>query len=226
MGSEKKFPKSLQIFALKGKLELMTGCKCETMKIEAFDKNNKLICRLDNDEALLGSYPIDDGMRLHITDPARVVGEFEDVSKVEKFTLSEEEYSKREDSVRAFKQRMKLGRFADVDPEEKRRQEEELRRAEQEEADMLAKIRVGDRCAVRMPEQPERRGTVRYVGRVEFQAGDWVGVQYDEPVGKNDGSVKGTRYFECQPKYGGFVKVQYLEVGDFPEEGFDELEEL
>ena len=52
----------------------------------------------------------------------------------------------------------------------------------------------------------------------------WIGIQYDEPFGKNDGSVEGKRYFQCQPKYGGFVRVANVTVGDFPEEGFSDDE--
>ena len=67
-------------------------------------------------------------------------------------------------------------------------------------------------------------GEVKYVGEVHFKPGLWVGVQYDEPFGKNNGSVDGKRYFECQNKYGGFVRVANVTVGDFPEEGFSDDE--
>lgn len=39
-------------------------------------------------------------------------------------------------------------------------------------------------------------------------------------MGKNDGSVKGRRYFECGAGYGGFVRPALVAAGDFPP--FDE----
>lgn len=44
---------------------------------------------------------------------------------------------------------------------------------------------MGDRCQV---EPGEKRGIVKYVGRAEsLGPGYWVGIQYDEPLGKHDG---------------------------------------
>ena len=51
--------------SLQSKLELLTGSLSGNMKLEAYDRDNKLVCKLDNDGALLGSYPIDDGMIIH-----------------------------------------------------------------------------------------------------------------------------------------------------------------
>ena len=42
-------------------------------------------------------------------------------------------------------------------------------------------------------------------------------MQYDEPVGKNDGSVKEWRYFTCPDGYGIFVRPNLVTIGDFPE---------
>lgn len=49
-------------------------------------------------------------------------------------------------------------------------------------------------------------GTVRFVGSTQFAPGDWVGVVFDDAIGKNDGSVKGQRYFDCPPDHGMFVR--------------------
>eukprot|EP01119_Soliformovum_irregulare_P016108 TRINITY_DN462_c0_g2_i15.p1 TRINITY_DN462_c0_g2~~TRINITY_DN462_c0_g2_i15.p1 ORF type:complete len:1199 (+),score=563.72 TRINITY_DN462_c0_g2_i15:2380-5976(+) len=53
-------------------------------------------------------------------------------------------------------------------------------------------------------------GIVRFYGTATFQPGVWVGAELDNPGGKNDGSVKGQRYFTCEPNYGIFVKADQV----------------
>lgn len=72
-----------------------------------------------------------------------------------------------------------------------------------------------------------RRGAVRFVGETSFKPGYWVGVEYDEPVGKHNGTVDDVKYFEARPKHGAFIRPDKVVVGDFPEENFDdEFEEM
>jgi len=225
--SEKKFGKDLTLSELRGKLELITGASALSMKIAAFDKHGEKICDLDGDEgAMLGSFPLDNGVTIHAEDASRRKGEFEDTAAVEKFELSKEEYGKRENTVQSFLKRNKLGKYNE---EEMKRIEEEKARTEAEEKAKAAAFEVGARCEVRVPDNLARRGAVRYVGKVHFKPGYWIGVQYDEPLGKNDGSVDGRRYFECPQKYGGFVRLAHCVTGDFPEEDLglsDEEDEI
>ncbi|GIC85467.1 putative dynactin [Aspergillus udagawae] len=51
-----------------------------------------------------------------------------------------------------------------------------------------------------------RQATVRFIGTTHFAAGDWVGIELDEPTGKNDGAVQGERYFDCEPGFGMFIR--------------------
>jgi tubulin-folding cofactor B len=90
--------------------------------------------------------------------------------------------------------------------------------------DLCANIKVGDRCQV---EPGEKRGMVKYVGRAEsLGPGYWVGIQYDEPLGKHDGMVKGTRFFECPRLQGGMVRPDKVKVGDYPERDPFEEDEI
>lgn len=81
-----------------------------------------------------------------------------------------------------------------------------------------------------LPETDARRGTVSYIGLVpEIPGiGSWIGVTLDEPTGKNDGSVKGKRYFECGSNCGVFVRPERCEAGDFKalDLGDEDMEEL
>jgi tubulin-folding cofactor B len=90
-------------------------------------------------------------------------------------------------------------------------------------------IALGARVRI-LPDTDSRRGTVSYSGPVpEIPGiGFWVGVTLDEPTGKNDGTVKGTRYFECGKNCGVFLRAERCEVGDFPALDLDDddLEEL
>uniref|UniRef100_A0A8D0DRI1 Tubulin folding cofactor B n=1 Tax=Salvator merianae TaxID=96440 RepID=A0A8D0DRI1_SALMN len=220
----KRYARGLTIAEFRCKLELVVGSPASCMDLELYTPDDKFVMKLDSDEALLGSYPIDDGCRIHVIDRSgATLGEYEDVSRVEKFQLSDAEYDKRPDTARSFMKRSKLGQH---NKEEMLRKEAEQEQKLAEEKASAEAISVGARCEVRAPGQPAKRGTVLYVGLTDFKPGYWIGIKYDEPLGKHDGSVNGKRYFECQPKYGAFVKPQYVAVGDFPEEDYGMDDEM
>jgi tubulin-specific chaperone B len=141
--------------------------------------------------------------------------------------MDDETYARRQDTVLAFKQRNKMGRF---DPANSDAASSTSSKSQQPGmAPLPPDFKLGARCEVDLTStgKGKKRGTIRFIGETDFGAaapgavgagGKWIGVEYDEPAGKNDGSVSGKRYFSCRPNYGGFVRPDKVNVGDYPEE--------
>lgn len=80
---------------------------------------------------------------------------------------------------------------------------------------MTVNIPIGSRCEVESTEPGlHKRGTVRFVGQTDFGSagGVWVGIEYDEPIGKHNGGA----YFSCASSHGVFVRPERVKVGDYP----------
>lgn len=60
-------------------------------------------------------------------------------------------------------------------------------------------------------------GHVQFMGGTQFAPGQWAGIVLDEPIGKNDGSVAGVRYFQCEDGRGIFTRPSKLSKTPVPE---------
>ncbi|XP_037942691.1 tubulin-folding cofactor B-like [Teleopsis dalmanni] len=205
---ETKFAKSLNVAELKKKLEVITGGNANTMEIELYNGNN-LICKINDNATIIGSLPIVSGMRLHVIDSFVLI----EPEAVEKFELSEDQYEKKTDTVRNFLKQNRLGKYNEDELREKEKRQKEQEKLER---DRIESCKIGLRCQVQVKGNPTRIGTIRYNGSIEGKKGTFIGVEYDEPLGKNNGSINGKRYFQCKENYGGFVAPISVEVGDFP----------
>lgn len=68
---------------------------------------------------------------------------------------------------------------------------------------------VGDRVML----TDRRKGVVQFTGETKFAPGLWFGIELEKPLGKNDGSIDGVRYFSCPPNFGLFApasKIAYI----------------
>ncbi|XP_039533243.1 CAP-Gly domain-containing linker protein 1 isoform X2 [Pimephales promelas] len=65
---------------------------------------------------------------------------------------------------------------------------------------------VGERVWV----NGNKPGSVQFIGGTQFAPGQWAGIVLDEPIGKNDGSVSGVRYFQCMDLRGIFTRPSKL----------------
>ncbi|VDQ02733.1 unnamed protein product [Trichobilharzia regenti] len=68
-------------------------------------------------------------------------------------------------------------------------------------------LQLGDRVLV----AGQRRGILRFIGETQFAPGVWYGVELEQPVGKNNGSINGVRYFDCAVGHGIFAPVNRIQ---------------
>lgn len=234
--SERKISYLWTVQHLKHRLEMITGIAPQFQTIHVYKSPNSneydIIAdsnhysTTDDSNKLVSSLALLPYCRLHIIDenPLSELGEFlpENHENIDEFKLSEEEYQNKSNTVLAWKVKNQLGRF---DPQF---QSEKSSRVKLDEQAVKA-MEVGNRCRI-INIEGERRGTIRFLGKItELDDGDsdWVGIEFDEPVGKNDGLIGQIRPFTCKPKHGSFVRPQKVEVGDYPElDPFESDEEL
>ena len=149
-------------------------------------------------------------------------GWLEDTSKVEKYRMSDADYDKREGTVRKWiaEQKAKDPNWKPpaATPGSQMPGGKDYAKmlatsppGTKEEADKFTK---GSRCKI-FPGGD--RGKIVFIGETKFADGYWIGIHLDEPTGKNNGTVKGVKYFECPPLFGKFCKPCNVEQGDFPE---------
>lgn len=224
-GVEKRYAKDIKVIDFKNKLEMMTGYVASEMRPRLLNKEKKFICDMDDDEKMLGFYPVEDGYFVDVQGSKTVLGApiGEEDPNFKRFELTDEEYAKKKGTVKDFRQKMKLGKYSDQHSELVEEKERLAKEKIENEKKAIETMNIGDRCKVSLVGAPTRLGTVMYKGELTNKPGHFLGIKYDEPLGKNDGSIDGKRYFECAPNYGSFVKPEFVQTGDFPEEDFDEL---
>ena len=94
-------------------------------------------------------------------------GDLDDVSQVEKYQISEEEYQKRDDTFRKFKQDMQK-----KDPTFMKKSGNKI--PDDFQAEEAKQVTEGQRCEIVIG---QRRGQVKFVGKVpELAPGYWIGV--------------------------------------------------
>merc|ERR1711998_86381 len=215
------------------------GGSADSVMLTLLDPNGNMVAQLDDMQKPLGFYGPEDGFMIHVldSDPNSLSagGWLENTELVKKYEISEEDYDKREGTVRKWIQSKKA---ADptwtLEKEMMRRRdptwEPPKPKPENYQQDEAGEIvnggGIGSRCEV---DPGGRRGEVKFVGKVEgLQPGYWVGVHLDDPLsmGKTKtGVIKGKTYFECPEGYAAWVRPSAVECGDFPNE-LDELDEL
>ncbi|CAG9313133.1 NIP100 [Blepharisma stoltei] len=70
-------------------------------------------------------------------------------------------------------------------------------------------IKLGTRVVV-TTQNSELTGELRYYGQLKGTTGNWYGINLDNPLGKNNGTLNGVKYFEANLNHGIFVRINQV----------------
>ncbi|OMJ73752.1 hypothetical protein SteCoe_27496 [Stentor coeruleus] len=203
---ELRFSTASTIESVKNNLEMRFGTSANFMMLKLVDTAGNTVASMLDNESKLGFYNPQDFYTIHIVDLDPSTVDLDNVENVDKYEISEEAYNALDVNFRKFKEEMKKSNPDLMKPNKPQVDDEH-------QADLIGDISVGNRCRIN---PGDKRGTVRFVGKIQtLNPGYWIGIELDEPLGKNDGSHSGNKYFECTPKHGIFVRPSAVEVGNF-----------
>lgn len=181
--NEHRFACDMSIDKLKNRLELIVGASADNMELEFYDKSNALLGK-GNDVKTIGDYLSSAGQSENrlglVVRASNVVAIDLAAADVPKYEMPDDAYEQRSDSLRMFKMKNKIGRFGQPN--------------QFEDEECIKPFKIGDRCEVTIQDTPPRRGSIVYLGKIDGKQGYFVGIRYDEPWGKNDGSIDGKRF--------------------------------
>jgi len=105
---EIRFDRHSTIERVKERLQSHCGTSPSMMQLQLKDYTGKLVYEMNDDSKKLGYYSPEDGWIIHVVDhdPMSLSkgGWLEDVSLVQKYEISDEDYAKRENNFRKFKE--------------------------------------------------------------------------------------------------------------------------
>ncbi|EPY31325.1 tubulin-specific chaperone [Strigomonas culicis] len=143
--SEKRYGLTQTIQSIKENAYTHFAVPADRARLELYDDRGVKVESDMEDSRPLGYYQCRDDFRIHVVDlqPPAQQENYTDVSQVEKFEISEEEWLRRGDNMRAFKQKMQEQQRAEMAAAGIAPPAEITDESYQEAA---AGIHVGDRC--------------------------------------------------------------------------------
>ncbi|KAL7670905.1 hypothetical protein ACOME3_005821 [Neoechinorhynchus agilis] len=193
---ERNFDSKLTLLGLKERLVLVTGASVENMELVLKDVRNdfeEIINVFKGDEQhdkTLDQLGFRSGHSVHVIDDTLQFGVYDEMHCPPVLKLNNDDKA-RPSALREFIK---------------------ARRAEAKKKAMFNQTHIGTRCVVQKDGSAcnGHTATIRYVGKSHDDF--VVGIEYDEPIGNNDGSLDGTVYFSCPPNYGSLVRPETIRI--------------